>query len=161
METIETQISQTQPEFAGFWLRVAAYIIDYFVLGSVIAALMVFIGLAMGLSTTIFYDMENQANQVVIFTLSVILGIMSLTASWLYYAVLESGSYQGTLGKMLLNLKVTDLVGERISFTRATGRFFGKFLSSFIIYIGYIMIGLTEKKQGLHDILAGCLVVRK
>ncbi len=161
METIETQISQTQPEFAGFWLRVAAYIIDYFVLGSVIAALMVFIGLAMGLSTTIFYDMEDQANQVVIFTLSVILGIMSLTASWLYYAVLESGSYQGTLGKMLLNLKVTDLVGERISFTRATGRFFGKFLSSFIIYIGYIMIGLTEKKQGLHDILAGCLVVRK
>jgi len=161
METIETQNSQTQPEFAGFWLRVAAYIIDYFVLGSVIAALMVFIGLAMGLSTTIFYDMEDQANQVVIFTLSVILGIMSLTASWLYYAVLESGSYQGTLGKMLLNLKVTDLVGERISFTRATGRFFGKFLSSFIIYIGYIMIGLTEKKQGLHDILAGCLVVRK
>ncbi len=161
METIEIQNSQTQPEFAGFWLRVAAYIIDYFVLGSVIAALMVFIGLAMGLSTTIFYDMEDQANQVVIFTLSVILGIMSLTASWLYYAVLESGSYQGTLGKMLLNLKVTDLVGERISFTRATGRFFGKFLSSFIIYIGYIMIGLTEKKQGLHDILAGCLVVRK
>lgn len=87
--------------------------------------------------------------------------LLGLAASWLYYAVLESGSYQGTLGKMLLNLKVTDLEGEQISFSRATGRFFGKFLSSFIIYIGYIMIGLTEKKQGLHDILAGCLVVRK
>ncbi|MCZ6692889.1 MAG: RDD family protein [Bacteroidetes bacterium] len=87
--------------------------------------------------------------------------MLGLAASWLYYAVLESGSYQGTLGKMLLNLKVTDLEGEQISFSRATGRFFGKFLSSFIIYIGYIMIGLTEKKQGLHDILAGCLVVRK
>lgn len=161
METIETQNPQTQPKFAGFWLRVAAYIIDYFVLGSVLAALMVFIGLAMGLSTAIFYDMEDQANQVVIVTLSAILGIMGLAASWLYYAVLESGSYQGTLGKMLLNLKVTDLEGEQISFSRATGRFFGKFLSSFIIYIGYIMIGLTEKKQGLHDILAGCLVVRK
>ena len=161
METIETQNPQTQPEFAGFWLRVAAYIIDYFVLGSVLAALMVFIGLAMGLTTAIFYDMEDQANQVVIVTLSAILGIMGLAASWLYYAVLESGSYQGTLGKMLLNLKVTDLEGEQISFSRATGRFFGKFLSSFIIYIGYIMIGLTEKKQGLHDILAGCLVVRK
>jgi len=113
MEPLETPKPRTQPEFAGFWLRVAAYIIDYFVLGSVLAALMVFLGLAMGLSTAIFHDMEDQANQVVIITLSVILGIMSLTASWLYYALLESGSYQGTLGKMLLNLKVTDLGGGK------------------------------------------------
>ncbi len=161
METAETPNTPTQPEYAGFWLRLAAYIIDYFILGSVLASLMVFIGLAMGLSTTIFYDMEEQANQMVIITLSVILGIMGFSASWLYYAVLESGSYQGTLGKMLLNLKVTDLEGSRISFARATGRFFGKFISSFILYIGYIMIGFTEKQQGLHDILAGCLVVRK
>lgn len=161
METVATQSTQPQPEYAGFWLRLAAYIIDYFILGSVLTTLMVFIGLAMGLSTAIFSDMEDQANWAVVTTLSVILGIMGLSASWLYYAVLESGSYQGTLGKMLLNLKVTDLEGNRISFARATGRFFGKFISSFIIYIGYIMIGFTEKQQGLHDILTGCLVVRK
>ena len=161
MEIVETQNIKPPPEYAGFWLRVAAYIIDYFVLGFVLGILVVFIGLAMGLSAAIFHDMEDPANQVVIITLSAILGITSVAASWLYYALLESGSYQGTLGKMVLNLKVTDLEGERISFVRATGRFFGKFLSSFIIYIGYIMIGFTEKQQGLHDILAGCLVVRK
>jgi len=161
METIETPNTPTQPEYAGFWLRLAAYIIDYFVLGFVIGTMVIFVGLAMGLSTAIFYDMEDTANQMVVITLSIIFGIVSFAASWLYYAVLESGSYQGTLGKMVINLKVTDIEGERISFARASGRFFGKILSSFVIYIGYIMIGITEKKQGLHDILAGCLVVRK
>jgi len=161
METIETPNTPTQPEYAGFWLRLAAYIIDYFVLGFVIGTMVIFVGLAMGLSTAIFYDMEDTANQMVVITLSIIFGIVSFAASWLYYAVLESGSYQGTLGKMVINLKVTDMEGERISFARASGRFFGKILSSFVIYIGYIMIGITEKKQGLHDILAGCLVVRK
>jgi uncharacterized RDD family membrane protein YckC len=161
METIETPNTPTQPEYAGFWLRLAAYIIDYFVLGFVIGTMVIFVGLAMGLSTAIFYDMEDTANQMVVITLCIIFGIVSFAASWLYYAVLESGSYQGTLGKMVINLKVTDMEGERISFARASGRFFGKILSSFVIYIGYIMIGITEKKQGLHDILAGCLVVRK
>jgi len=161
METIETPNTPTQPEYAGFWLRLAAYIIDYFVLGFVIGTMVIFVGLAMGLSTAIFYDMEDTANQMVVITLSIIFGIVSFAASWLYYAVLESGSYQGTLGKMVINLKVTNMEGERISFARASGRFFGKILSSFVIYIGYIMIGITEKKQGLHDILAGCLVVRK
>jgi uncharacterized RDD family membrane protein YckC len=161
METIETPNTPTQPEYAGFWLRLAAYIIDYFVLGFVIGTMVIFVGLAMGLSTAIFYDMEDTANQMVVITLSIIFGIVSFAASWLYYAALESGSYQGTLGKMVINLKVTDMEGERISFARASGRFFGKILSSFVIYIGYIMIGITEKKQGLHDILAGCLVVRK
>jgi len=161
METIETPNTPTQPEYAGFWLRLAAYIIDYFVLGFVIGTMVIFVGLAMGLSTAIFYDMEDTANQMVVITLSIIFGIVSFAASWLYYAVLESGSYQGTLGKMVINLKVTDMEGERISFARASGRFFGKILSSFVIYIGYIMIGITEKKQGLHDILAACLVVRK
>lgn len=161
METIETPNTPPQSEYAGFWLRLAAYIIDYFVLGFVIGTIVIFVGLTMGLSTAIFYDMEDTANQMVVITLSIIFGIVSFAASWLYYALLESGSYQGTLGKMVVNLKVTDMEGERISFARASGRFFGKILSTFVIYIGYIMIGITEKKQGLHDILAGCLVVRK
>jgi len=74
---------------------------------------------------------------------------------------MEYSKTQGTLGKMALGLKVPDLEGEPISFARATGRYFGKIISGLILYIGYILAGLTEKKQALHDIMASCLVVRK
>jgi uncharacterized RDD family membrane protein YckC len=56
---------------------------------------------------------------------------------------------------------VTDLAGRRISFGRATGRFFAKYISATILMIGFVMAGFTEKKQALHDILAGTLVIRK
>lgn len=69
-------------------------------------------------------------------------------------------SWQGTLGKRILSLKVTDEAGNRISFGRATGRFFAKILSSMFCCIGFIMIGFTERKRGLHDMIAGTLVMR-
>ena len=62
---------------------------------------------------------------------------------------------------MVLGIKVTDLNGRRIGFGKATGRYFGKILSTVILLIGCIMIAFTEKKQGLHDKMAGCLVVNK
>jgi uncharacterized RDD family membrane protein YckC len=80
---------------------------------------------------------------------------------WLYNAIMESSSYQATLGKMALGIVVTDSGGKRISFARATGRHFGKIVSGLILYIGYIMIAFTQRKQGLHDIMAECLVVLK
>jgi uncharacterized RDD family membrane protein YckC len=86
--------------------------------------------------------------------------ILLLFGSWLYEAFMESSSYQATLGKMIFGMKVTDLAGNRISFERATGRHFAKWLSAMILLIGYIMVGLTERKQGLHDLLAGTLVRR-
>jgi uncharacterized RDD family membrane protein YckC len=71
-------------------------------------------------------------------------------------------SFKGaTVGKMAMGLKVTDMEGNQISFLRASYRYFGKFLSSMILLIGYIMAGFTEKKQALHDIMANCLVVKK
>jgi uncharacterized RDD family membrane protein YckC len=81
--------------------------------------------------------------------------------SWIYYALLESSVWQATIGKKLLGLRVTDLAGNRISFARASGRFFGKILSGMILGIGFLMAGFTQRKQALHDILAGCLVLRQ
>jgi uncharacterized RDD family membrane protein YckC len=78
----------------------------------------------------------------------------------LYEAFMESSSYQATLGKMIFGMKVTDLNGNRISFERATGRHFAKWLSAMILGIGYLMVAFTERKQGLHDLLAGTLVRR-
>jgi len=80
---------------------------------------------------------------------------------WLYFAIMESSSTQGTLGKMALGIKVTNLSGDRISFGRATGRHFGKIISTFIFLIGYLMVAFTSRKQALHDMMAGCLVVTR
>lgn len=90
-----------------------------------------------------------------------LLVLIFLTIGWLYYAIMESSTPQGTLGKMAVGIKVIDMQGNRITFARATGRFFGKIISKMILYVGFIMAGFTEKKQALHDIMADCLVVRK
>jgi uncharacterized RDD family membrane protein YckC len=75
---------------------------------------------------------------------------------------MESSVHQGTLGKMALGLTVTDMQGRRVSFGRATGRYFAKMITGMIpLAIGYIMAGFTEKKQALHDMIASCLVLRK
>lgn len=86
-------------------------------------------------------------------------GILLIVVPWLYYAGFESSRGQATPGKVLMRLQVTDMEGNRICFARATLRFFGKFISVLIIFIGFIMIGLTKKRQGLHDKIAGCLVL--
>ena len=77
-----------------------------------------------------------------------------------YFVGFESSSWQATPGKRALGLIVTDTEGRRISPARAVGRYFGKILSGLILLIGYIMIAFTERKQGLHDFLAGTLVVK-
>ena len=148
------------PDYAGFWNRVAAAIVDFIITavgsGLILGPVFVFIvfsgagrpGDADGMQTL----------------LPVIQGVsqlVSLVGGWLYFALMESSRFQGTLGKMAVQIKVTDMEGNRLTFGRATGRHFGKIVSGMILLIGYIMVAFTEKKQGLHDIMAGCLVVRK
>lgn len=123
-------------QYAGFWLRFVALIIDGFILFVVNWAL----GRIFGAGSE---------------------SILNTLVSWLYFSLMECSKKQGTLGKMALAIKVTDLSGERISFGRATGRFFAKIISGFILLIGYFMAGWTEKKQALHDMIASSLVVRK
>jgi uncharacterized RDD family membrane protein YckC len=81
-------------------------------------------------------------------------------ASWLYFAAFESSRWQATPGKKVLGLRVTDLEGKRLSFIRASGRYFGKIISWLLLGLGFVMAGFTEKKQALHDMLASCLVLR-
>jgi uncharacterized RDD family membrane protein YckC len=84
------------------------------------------------------------------------INLLLTMTSWLYWAAMESSPWQATLGKRMLGLAVTDLEGRRVSFVRASGRYFGK-----IVFVGFIMVAFTAKKQALHDMIAGCLVVRK
>ena len=90
---------------------------------------------------------------------SVMFGAMLNLFTLLYFAGMESSASQATLGKMVLGIKVTDTDGNQLSFARALARNGGKILSS-ILNIGYIMVAFTGRKQGLHDMLANCLVIR-
>ena len=76
-----------------------------------------------------------------------------------YFTLLETSVWQGTIGKRLVKIKVTDMTGKRINFKRATIRFLCKILSCQLL-IGYIMILFTDKKQGLHDLIAKTLVLQ-
>jgi len=86
---------------------------------------------------------------------------LSIGVGVAYYVGQESSRKQATLGKRALGIIVTDLHGNRISNGRAVGRYFAKLLSALILLIGYFMAGFTEKKQALHDMIAGTLVVVK
>lgn len=90
-----------------------------------------------------------------------LLGIPSIIVGiWLYFALQESSQHQATIGKRAMKIYVTDIQGQRISFGQATGRYFSKILSD-ILCIGYLMVAFTDKKQGLHDMIASTLVQRR
>jgi uncharacterized RDD family membrane protein YckC len=141
------------PTYAGFWWRVLAYIIDSLIMSAVFFPLGVGLGLAIGAS-------GGDENSPLLPLANLGVNGISIIAGWLYHALLESSSWQGTIGKKVLGLRVTDLNGNRVSFGKATGRYFGMILSGMICFIGFVMVAFTEKKQGLHDMLAGTLVLR-
>jgi uncharacterized RDD family membrane protein YckC len=120
--------------YAGFWKRAAALLIDSIIVGIIV-----------GLGNLILAEW--------------LASLVGLVAGWLYWAGMESSASQATFGKQALKIYVTDINGQRISFMRATGRYFGKILSALILFIGYIMAGFTARKQALHDILANTLVM--
>jgi uncharacterized RDD family membrane protein YckC/Tfp pilus assembly major pilin PilA len=137
--------------YAGFWKRVAAYILDSLIL--LIPSLVVWA--IFGAMTAVVDRHASEAT----FQLSG--NLPGILVSWLYYAAMESSAKQATLGKLALGIKVVDTAGNRISFGRASGRFFGMILSALLFLIGFLMVAFTKRKQGLHDMLAGCLVVNK
>ncbi len=144
------------PIYAGFWKRLVAYVIDWIVLYVVFVAASLVLGpvLGPGFDTDAMTGRELMRSKPWLF---LVLGAIP----WLYYALMESSARQATVGKLALGIRVIDLSGRRISFLRATARFFGRIVSSMIFGIGYLMAAFTARKQALHDMIAGCLVVNK
>jgi uncharacterized RDD family membrane protein YckC len=162
------QVSALAPVvYAGFWLRFVALIIDSIVMWILGAIVLFPLMGAMGISAIIrgmngANGGEMRPEDMLPFAaLFFRVLLISAVLKWLYYALMESSSWQATLGKKALGLEVTDMEGRRISFGRATGRTFGKIISVLTAYIGFAMAGFTEKKQALHDMIAGCLVIKK
>jgi uncharacterized RDD family membrane protein YckC len=148
--------------YAGFWLRLVAVLIDGILLYFVRMLLFMPLGLGMGMRGMFRGHPPQNINDFIPFIgLMLRIAVISSLIQWLYFSLMESSSWQATLGKKALGLEVTDLEGRRISFGRATGRYFAKIISTIILFIGYIMAGFTEKKQALHDMIAGTLVLRK
>jgi uncharacterized RDD family membrane protein YckC len=169
METLENT-NTSNDKYAGFWLRFAALLVDRAILSAaaafmVIPAIIIIVAIGVNLSDIKQpEDLLLQGNLLKVSMLVgiiVVLSLFNLVIGWLYYSLMESSKYSGTVGKIAVGIKVTDMYGERITFGRASGRFFAKIISNFTFLIGYIMAGVTDKKQALHDLIANCLVVKK
>lgn len=123
-------------QYAGFWKRFVAWVIDAIMLAIV------------GVIINLIFDQNSAA-------------LISTLVGWGYFAGMESSGRQATLGKSVMGIVVTDVSGQRISFLRATGRYFAKILSAIILFIGFIMAAFTARKQALHDMIASTLVVSR
>jgi uncharacterized RDD family membrane protein YckC len=153
-------------EYAGFWVRFLAFLIDNAVMGIGFVLILIPLIFLTGLGGIIgeIHPNEdlNDVGILMLFGLLFLAATVSLLWTWLYHALMESSEWQATVGKRLLGLVVTDMAGQRVSFGRATGRHFAKIITNMVpAFIGYIMAGFTERKQALHDMLAGCLVLRR
>ena len=140
------QAAVAQPA-AGFWRRFFAWWIDSWVVS--IAFALVLAGLLGGFDAV----EQHEASAGVV--------LIGAVVGWLYSTLLECSSWQGTVGKRLIGIKVTDFAGRRISFGKAGLRTVCKLLSAIALCIGFLMAGFTRRKQALHDMITGCLVVRR
>lgn len=138
-------VRHAKQSYAGFWLRLAAYLIDV-ALVSIVQAV-----LAIGVLMMAPHDLRALANVVPV----------SAAMAWAYFVLLESSSSQATVGKYALGLYVSDVHGDPIGFWRASARYWLKVLSTLSLLMGWIIAAFTPRKQALHDLLAGTLVLRR
>ncbi|HEU4413728.1 MAG TPA: RDD family protein [Candidatus Angelobacter sp.] len=149
--------------YGGFWIRVVAQIIDQIIVGIVIVplyAILVFPSIIRIINEAERNSEPSPEMIISIVSSAAVFIVVVFVGLWLYDALLTTSSWQGTVGKRILRLKVTDEAGYPIGFGRATGRFVGKILSRLLLCIGFIMVAFTDRKRGLHDMLAGTLVMK-
>jgi len=146
-------------KYAGFWIRLVAYIIDSIILLIIAFGIGFIYGIFLAISYPEFSDYSFSRPQSIGFM--IFLYIIIIVIQWIYFAYQESSSKQATIGKQALGLIVTDHNGNQLSFSKATGRWLAKILSGLILGVGLLMIGFTEKKQGLHDMIANTYVIYK
>nr|WP_084406978.1 RDD family protein [Pedobacter panaciterrae] len=147
-ELLGFTFQKTAPQyFASFDQRLLASVIDYFFLTLAYVLLV--------LISFIFVEGKNQRIMVSLAGLPLI-----AVAKFIYSSIAEASDKQATVGKRLLNIKVTDLGGNRISLSNAYGRNAAKILSTAPFFLGYLYSFLNKKQQCFHDLTADTLVVK-
>jgi uncharacterized RDD family membrane protein YckC len=127
--------------YAGFWIRMLAFVVDAILLGLVVATILFLLTYAEG-------------------KMSILRVLIPALVCPLYFAAMWSSPMQATLGQTLFRLRVIRVDGGAVSFMRGLWRVLGMVLAAGILAFGYIMIAFDERKRGLHDIIAGTCVVR-
>lgn len=162
MQNLPQTTAAALEDYAGFWKRVAAYILDAILLYIVFRVIGTFFGVSAAQETmkqemlggtSFMQAYEHFYSGMWPYTL------LTTALTWLYFAFCESSAWQATVGKLALGIRVTDMQGARIGFPRALGRYLAKYISAIILLIGFIMVAFTRRKQGLHDLIAGTLVL--
>lgn len=154
--------------YAGLGRRFVAFIVDIIIISLFDLVAMAVLGLTRGIQNSYFYFVQHVPVEqlttegtmaAMLGSVMAAYGIVLIIIPWFYFAGFESSRSQATPGKLLMRIVVTDMTGNKPTFARVTLRHFAKFVSALIIFIGFLMIGLTQKRQGLHDKIAGCLVL--
>ena len=143
--------------FGGFWQRFVAVFIDGIILFFVNFAITV---VAAGIIAAISQAGPGQPGRPANIV-NLLAGLAQTIIGVLYYAIQESSDAQATIGKRAMSLIVTDTGGNRISFARALGRYFARWLSAITFGIGYLIQPFTARKQALHDLICGTLVCQR
>ena len=139
--------------YAKFWRRFWAALLD----GIMVSVLQQIVFAVAGFESVNTYIKNHEPIPTGVWSLN----LLFMVVSWLYFALMEAGPKRATIGKIALGLEVTNMTGGNLTFGQATGRYFGKFLSTIILLIGYLMNTWDPKGQTLHDKLANALVIRK
>lgn len=163
--------------YGGFWKRFVAYLIDFFLLYIVVLILSYLFGIKEALDTatanvitSLGSDVESlnltETIQAIfsdpVFAKSLLMySLLNILVWWLYFGFMVSSRYMGSIGYMALGLIVVDSYGRRISFARASARYFASIISALILYIGFIMIAFHPQKRGLHDLMTNVFVVER
>ncbi|WP_052723866.1 RDD family protein [Paenibacillus wulumuqiensis] len=150
---------------AGFWKRFLAICIDFFILilalGSIVGITILIGNLNGYFDSNQTYESATTGEQVFGALLPFVFILLRLVCPWLYFSLFEKSKYHATPGKMVLGLVAVDQYYRPLSFGRASGRYWAKWLNEFTLYIGYMMAGWTTYKQGMHDMIASTYVVDK
>lgn len=157
--------STTQGAPAGFWIRVAAYMIDYFIIGAIMTPIyfVAFIVAAAvtGAAQGAGQPVSDEAAGAMLMMAYLFLAPVAMAAGWLYYGLFQK--YKGgTPGKLALGLRVVHAeTGQFLTFWHSVGRIFAYVLSAIPLYVGFMMVGFRSDKRGLHDLVASTRVIKK
>ena len=152
---------------AGLGRRFIAFIVDAILILLIGIVVITFFSMTNGVRYALYlaqgasiYDLTEAATwDAPLGPIVAAFGMLIIIVPWLYFAGFESSRSQATPGKVLMHIMVTDMEGNKPTFARVTLRHFGKFISAIPVFLGFLAIGLTKKREGLHDKIGNCLVL--